>query len=188
MAFHQDHLSFLPMRLSYFIGNEDKFIFCLFLFFLNFKLQSVILMLQEIKCHQSFWLSGTPIYFRSFFFFKQPLFLEQFQVYSKTERRVHGFPIYPCSHSCIAFPIINQSGTFVIMDECMLMQHYPPKAIVYIKDDSWYCTFYCCLVAKSHQTLLLPYGLHSPPGSSVHGIFQARILERVAISFFRGSS
>ena len=26
----------------------------------------------------------------------------------------------------------------------------------------------------------------SPPGSSVHGIFQARILEWVAISFFRG--
>ena len=28
----------------------------------------------------------------------------------------------------------------------------------------------------------------SPPGSSVHGIFQARILEWVAISFSRGSS
>ena len=28
----------------------------------------------------------------------------------------------------------------------------------------------------------------SPPGSSVHGIFQARVLEWVAISFFRGSS
>ena len=28
----------------------------------------------------------------------------------------------------------------------------------------------------------------SPPGSSVHGVFQARILEWVAISFFRGSS
>ena len=28
----------------------------------------------------------------------------------------------------------------------------------------------------------------SPPGSSVHRILQARILERVAISFFRGSS
>ena len=28
----------------------------------------------------------------------------------------------------------------------------------------------------------------SPPGSSVHGISQARILEWVAISFFRGSS
>ena len=29
---------------------------------------------------------------------------------------------------------------------------------------------------------------HSPPGSSVHGILQARILERVAIPFSRGSS
>ena len=28
----------------------------------------------------------------------------------------------------------------------------------------------------------------SPPGSSVHGILQARILERVAIPFSRGSS
>ena len=28
----------------------------------------------------------------------------------------------------------------------------------------------------------------SPPGSSAHGIFPARILEWVAISFFRGSS
>ena len=28
----------------------------------------------------------------------------------------------------------------------------------------------------------------SPPGSSVHGIFQARILEWVAISFSKGSS
>ena len=29
---------------------------------------------------------------------------------------------------------------------------------------------------------------YSPPGSSVHGILQARILEWVAIPFFRGSS
>ena len=28
----------------------------------------------------------------------------------------------------------------------------------------------------------------SPPGSSVHGILQARILERVTIPFYRGSS
>ena len=37
------------------------------------------------------------------------------------------------------------------------------------------------------------HGLHahmgySPPGSSVHGIFQARILEWLAIFYFRGSS
>ena len=30
--------------------------------------------------------------------------------------------------------------------------------------------------------------LHSPPGSSVHGILPARLLEWVAIPFFRGSS
>ena len=39
--------------------------------------------------------------------------------------------------------------------------------------------FWCVLF---HMTLC------SPPGSSVHGILQARILQRVAISFSRGSS
>ena len=34
---------------------------------------------------------------------------------------------------------------------------------------------------------LWPLG-HSPPGSSVHGILQARILEWIAISYSRGSS
>ena len=33
---------------------------------------------------------------------------------------------------------------------------------------------------------LRPHGLYSPPGSSVHRIFQARILEWVAISYSRG--
>ena len=35
---------------------------------------------------------------------------------------------------------------------------------------------------------LQSHGLYSPPGSSVHGILQARILEWVAISFSSGSS
>ena len=35
---------------------------------------------------------------------------------------------------------------------------------------------------------LQPHGLYSPPGSSVHGTLQTRILEWVAISFSRGSS
>ena len=42
----------------------------------------------------------------------------------------------------------------------------------------------CCLVAKSCPTLHEPMD-HSPPGSSLHGILQARILEWVAISFSR---
>ena len=41
----------------------------------------------------------------------------------------------------------------------------------------------------SHFSLILcDPRLCSPPGSSVHGISQARILEWVAISFSRGSS
>ena len=43
---------------------------------------------------------------------------------------------------------------------------------------------FCC---KSCPTLCDPMDC-SPPGSSVHGIFQARVLEWVAISFSRGSS
>jgi len=42
-------------------------------------------------------------------------------------------------------------------------------------------------VAQSCPTLCDPVDC-SPPGSSVHGILQARILEWVAISFYRGSS
>ena len=45
----------------------------------------------------------------------------------------------------------------------------------------------CCLAGKSCPTLCDPTDC-SPPGSSVHGISQARILECVAISFSRGSS
>ena len=43
------------------------------------------------------------------------------------------------------------------------------------------------LVAQSCLTLCDPIDC-SPPGSSVHGILQARILERIAIPFSRGSS
>ena len=48
----------------------------------------------------------------------------------------------------------------------------------------WSCC--CCLVAKLCLTL---HNLMdcSAPGSSVHGIFQARMLEWVGISFSRGS-
>ena len=48
-------------------------------------------------------------------------------------------------------------------------------------------SWWCCLLAKLCPTLLWPMD-HSLPGSSVHGISQARILEWVAISYSRGSS
>ena len=55
------------------------------------------------------------------------------------------------------------------------------------------CTFVvslwcvCVLVPQSCLTLCDPMDC-SPPGSSVHGVSQARILEWVPISFSRGSS
>ena len=45
----------------------------------------------------------------------------------------------------------------------------------------------CCLAAQSCLTLCDPMDCN-PPGSSVYGILQARILEWVAIPFSRGSS
>ena len=53
-----------------------------------------------------------------------------------------------------------------------------------------YCSFpllCCCLVAKSRLTLFNLMNC-SLPGSSVHEILQARILEQVTISYSRGSS
>ena len=47
-------------------------------------------------------------------------------------------------------------------------------------------TQYVCLVVQSCLTICYPMD-YSLPGSSVHGIFQARILEWVDISFSRGS-
>ena len=49
---------------------------------------------------------------------------------------------------------------------------------------------FACVHAKSPQSCLILWDPMecNPPGSSVHGIFQARILEWVAISFSRRSS
>ena len=44
-----------------------------------------------------------------------------------------------------------------------------------------------CLVAQSCPTLCDPVDC-SPPGSSLHGILQARVLEWVVFPFFRVSS
>ena len=52
---------------------------------------------------------------------------------------------------------------------------------------SWMGAGTMCLVTQLCPTLCDPMDC-SPPGSSVHGILQARILEWVAISFSRGSS
>ena len=47
------------------------------------------------------------------------------------------------------------------------------------------CKVLLCSVTQSCLTLCDPID-YSPPGSLVHGISQARILEQAAISFFAG--
>ena len=53
--------------------------------------------------------------------------------------------------------------------------------------DTRYISAVCVCACSSCPTLCVPMDC-SPPDSSVHVIFQARILEWVAISFLRGSS
>ena len=56
--------------------------------------------------------------------------------------------------------------------------------VVHFKKISHTCVCVCS-VTQSCLTLCNPMD-YSPPGSSVHGMFQARIPEWLAISHFRG--
>ena len=74
----------------------------------------------------------------------------------------------------------------ISMELCILMNALN-YIYIYVHTHTYTCIC-CCLVTKLCLTLLQLHGLNSPSGSSVHGIFQARILEWVAISFSKGSS
>ena len=66
--------------------------------------------------------------------------------------------------------------------------HFPVMNLINLISQCW-CVdyiFVLCAQSLSHVQLCNPMNC-SPPGSSVHGIFQARILEWIAISFSRGS-
>ena len=52
----------------------------------------------------------------------------------------------------------------------------------------WTSFHTCCLVAQSYPVFCHPMAKRSPPGSSVYGISQTRILEWLANSFSKGSS
>ena len=75
---------------------------------------------------------------------------------------------------------------------CRDLSRSPSQSgVIRIQTQHWALTttlpWWWCLVSKSYLTLLNSVD-SSPPGSSVHGIPQAKILEWVAISFSRGSS
>ena len=60
----------------------------------------------------------------------------------------------------------------------------PLQSMLLLWSQIYVCVFVCTCAPYSLQ----PCGLWPPPGSSVHGIFQARILEWVAFSYSRASS
>ena len=79
------------------------------------------------------------------------------------------------------------SGLTISWKMCAFLPLYHP----YISDEISLC-FFCVLDGESEVTQSCPT-LWNPmdcslPGSSVHGIFQAIVLEWIAISFSRGSS
>ena len=99
-------------------------------------------------------------------------------------------PIMNLIHSCpphpIHFPLLEQClilGSLYFAEQChtlFLISH-----VKVIKKRV--CVSVCVLVAQSCPTFCDPM-VGSLPGSSVHGISQARILERVATSSSRASS
>ena len=82
------------------------------------------------------------------------------KVQIRTQSRSSGFELTPVFPSFMAW-----KGPWLLLD----------------------CDFVCVLVTQSYPTLCISMDC-SPPGSPVHGILQARILEWVAIPFFRGYS
>ena len=83
---------------------------------------------------------------------------------------------------CLQFPLAF-SSLYVSISLYLHLSIFPSY------EDPSHCIsrYCCCLVTKSCLTLCNPIDC-SPPGSSVHGVSQARILEWVSIFFYRGSS
>ena len=86
------------------------------------------------------------------------------------------FPVL-YSWSLLIISSIHSNMYILIPNSCFIPPRHLPFLISKIK----------MKVTKSCLTLCNPMPC-SPPGSSVHGLFQARVLEWVAISFSRGSS
>ena len=79
-------------------------------------------------------------------------------------------------------------GTFLTQESNLCLLRLPELAGKFFTSSAtWEALSKCVLVAQSCLTLCNTMDC-SPPGSSVHGIFQARILEGVAMQSARGSS
>ena len=98
------------------------------------------------------------------------------------------FKVYPCYLTMNPLRMTDSWALWWIK-WCPLVGYSTDKTYLPIQRprDPSVCVCVCVLIAQWCLTLCDPMD-QSPPGSSVHGILQARILEWVAISFYRGSS
>ena len=86
---------------------------------------------------------------------------------------------YPLQYSCPANQDFLMPADTAAATAAKLLQSCPTLVVSKVESESE--------VAQSCPTLCDPMDC-SLPGSPVHGIFQARVLEWIAISFSRGSS
>ena len=99
------------------------------------------------------------------------------------------YSLPPHIHSVPHYQHPQRNGTFVAVDKPTLTRvitQSPHFTLGFIQGDA-HCMRKWSEVAQSCPTLCDPMDC-SLPGSSVHGIFQAKVLEWIAISSSRGSS
>ena len=90
-------------------------------------------------------------------------------------------PLPPSIHSD------RHGGASIVMIQLGLIREWSPKSRYEWEDNLQYEFIPSTMTAPVGFVVSDPMDC-SPPGSSVHGVFQARILEWVTISFSRGSS
>ena len=89
------------------------------------------------------------------------------------------------------FTYLRAIGLLFFFPQCSNKDfHYLGFLSENIRTLNWCINFtvICVCVLSCVQVLVTPWTDYSPSGYTVHGVFQARILEWVAISYSRGSS
>ena len=93
----------------------------------------------------------------------------------------------PRSHGVAKKKVYIYIYIYIYIYVCMYLQH---QDNFFLTKNYLFSRLVCvcvCLVSRVSMTLCNPMD-YSLPGSSVHGIFQARMLEQVAISYSSGAS
>ena len=93
-------------------------------------------------------------------------------------------------HSRILYAVGGVIFAFVILSIFIKIKHETIYSCLFLTSTLyWDMVDYLTVCVHGQSCLILCHPMdYSPPGSSVHGIFQTRILKQVAISCSRGSS